>query len=609
MEKTRGICLKNFKAKLSKFAYPFYKELPYICSIMLLMGGLNVVWGMLKRTIYFNEFYIPPSFFNFLGRFALLFLFSYIGATIITIIKLRRLRLLVKNLFYTIAIIIFLIVLFIKNNFNLEINPTCFVLLAETTSNESQEFVNQFIFSKNIIPTVIYALLIVLGIVVFERLWCNIKKRLKSKENHIVNILSAIIIPIFLFGLYSTNIYWKIYNAQSPDHIRFMYPSNDPITSTYSSLMMLNMMKKQMGNAMELNRRVYENVDSYTTQKDSINVVVVIGESYIKSHSSLYGYNLNTTPNLSREQDSGNLFVFNDVISSSNSTSVVMRNILCCNNTGSGEQWYNYPNFLTIFKKAGYSVYYWDNQAGVDKNATYSFTLNSFLYNNDMSEMAYTKINEKSYQYDKELIYSYKNTVGISKARNNLVLFHLIGQHVDPSQRFPHNEFKVFTKDSIKRNDSYLDDYKKEYIANYDNATLYNDYVLNEIINLFNNSNTILVYFSDHGEEIYDYRDRCGRDHGVFTANKLKYQYDVPFVIWCSNIFKEKNPDIVRNIKNAVDKPFIIDNVCNMLFNVAGIETPYYRDTLDIISPNYLCKDRILDNKYVYEEICSSIEK
>lgn len=609
MGKTRGICLKNLKAKLSKFAYPFYEELPYICSFMLLMGGLNVVWGMLKRIIYINEFNIPPSFFNFLGRFCLIFLFSYIGATIITIIKKQRLKLIVKNLFYTIAIIIFLIVLFIKNNFNLEISPTCFVLLAETTSNESQEFVNQFIFSRNIIPTIVYALLIVLGIVVFERLWCNIKKRLKSKENHIVNILSAIIIPIFLFGLYSTNIYWKIYNAQSPDHIRLMFPSNDPITSTYSSLMMLDMMNNQMRNAMELNKHVFENVDSYTTQKDSINVVLVIGESYIKSHSRLYGYNLNTTPNLSREQNSDNLFVFNDVISSSNYTSVAVRNILCCNNTSSGEQWYNYPNFLTIFKKAGYNVCFWDNQAGVGKNTTYSFTLNNFLYNSDMCNMAYTKTNEVSYQYDKELVDSYRNTVGVSNVKNNLVLFHLIGQHVDPSTRFPHNEFKVFTKDSIKRNDSYLDDYKKEYIANYDNATLYNDYVLNEIIEIFNNSNTILLYFSDHGEEIYDYRDRCGRDHGVFTANKLKYQYDVPFVIWCSDIFKEKNPDIVRNIRNAVDKPFVIDNVCNILFNVAKIETPYYRDTLDIISPNYLCKDRILDNKYIYEDIRYSIEK
>ena len=37
--------------------------------------------------------------------------------------------------------------------------------------------------------------------------------------------------------------------------------------------------------------------------------------------------------------------------------------------------------------------------------------------------------------------------------------------------------------------------------------TLYNDYVLKNIIDLFRDKNTVVLYFSDHGEEIYDYRD------------------------------------------------------------------------------------------------------
>lgn len=50
-----------------------------------------------------------------------------------------------------------------------------------------------------------------------------------------------------------------------------------------------------------------------STEQDSLNVILVIGESYNKYHSPLYGYYLNTTPVLCSQQQNGNLFVFKDV--------------------------------------------------------------------------------------------------------------------------------------------------------------------------------------------------------------------------------------------------------------------------------------------------------
>lgn len=74
---------------------------------------------------------------------------------------------------------------------------------------------------------------------------------------------------------------------------------------------------------------------------------------------------------------------------------------------------------------------------------------------------------------------------------------------------------------------------KKKEIADYDNATRYNDYVLMQIINRFRNQNTVLLYFSDHGEEVYDYRDHKGRDlsSNTISYNYLKYQHEIPFMI------------------------------------------------------------------------------
>ncbi len=122
-------------------------------------------------------------------------------------------------------------------------------------------------------------------------------------------------------------------------------------------------------------------------------------------------------------------------------------------------------------------------------------------------------------------------------------------------------------------------------------------------IEYFKDKNTILVYFSDHGEEVYDYRNQCARDHGKLTADKLKYQYDIPFWVWCSDAFNDCYPNKVEDIKAATKRPMIIDNVCHMLFNAGGIECRHYREKLDVISDKYQNRKRAINRKYFYEDI------
>ena len=478
----------------------------------------------------------------------------------------------------------------------------CFVLLAETSGKESSEFINQYILSSTIIPTLKIIFKYLLIAIILEYVWQYIRKKIEKIRILCCNTISILIIPIFLFGTYHSRVYIKAYNTNSADEIRLMRFPKDHFSSIYKSALILNMMGQNMEDALIVNKKFYHNHNSRTTINDSINIVVVIGESHIKYHSQIYNYSLKTMPRLSKEHEIGRLHIFDDVITSSNSTSVIMKNILCCNNSSDQEGWYNYPTFTSIFKKAGYKVYLWDNQRDFDKTATYSFTLNSFLYNPELEGINYTKTNKESYTYDEDIVESFKKQVDYSKDKHNLVLFHLTGQHHDVRGRFP-KSFNLFNADSIKRNEPFLGQEEKSYIADYDNATIYNDYVIYKIIETFRDSNTIIIYFSDHGEEVYDYRAQCGRDQGVMTANKLKYQYDVPFVIWCSEKFEANYPQKVASIKNSVNKPFILDNICHLLYNVAGVSTPVYRDSLDLISTNYKCKDRIINNTYNYEKI------
>ena len=591
----------KFEEILNYIALPFLLELPLIVILMKLLGIEALLHNIGDAYANLENVELYSSIFKLLSRISLMFLFSYIVATIVTSIKSKYIKWGTKLLFYFIILLLYAVQHFLAQNFGITgFTPTCLVLLAETTDNESREFLNQYILSDTIVPTLVRVLFYIGIIVVFEFIWNYLKRKINILKAKCIIIL---LIPILVFSIYSTNVYIQILNEESPDNIQLAEVQTDPLSSIYSSLVMLHKMNENMEQGVEVNKTISEH-SVVCNMNDSLNIVVVIGESYTKWHSSLYGYSLNTSPNLLNEVEADRLFVFDDAVSSSNYTSIVMRNILCCNNSSDDELWYSYPNFTTLFKKAGYDVYFWDNQRDYEKTASYSFSLNSFLYNNDIIDMSYTMTNDSSYKFDEDIVKSFNERVKFSNEKN-LILFHLMGQHSGYFARFP-QPTALFTIDSVKRNDSFLNDEMKQCIANYDNATLYNDYVLSLILDTFENSNTILFYFSDHGEEIYDYRAKCGRNHADLNNQLLKYQYDIPFVIWCSDIYKEKNPEIVDAIREAVKRPFIIDNICNTLFNVGAINSAYYRDSLDIISPNYKCAKRKIKKNgktFIYEDI------
>lgn len=552
----------------------------------------------------------PDGYLIVLGNIGVLVGLAYIGTVCIATIKCRYIRIALKTFLYIILILLDGTCRFMQSNFNLQISPTWFVLLSETTSNESTEFVGQYFFTASMMATILIAIIYTAVIVILENFWRTIKHFIKERISNIRYTLSAVVaITLSLSFIYTALIYIKIFNASSPDHIDNLLPPKDPLSSIYASAVSLKIMGQKTMSAIERNKSIHQENSSHIVLKDSLNIIVVIGESHIKYHSQLYGHERATNPLLNKEREAERLFVFDDIITSSNRTSFAIRNILCCNNSGINELWYDHPNWLAIFKSVGYNTYFWSNQRDFSKTDVLDFTLGNFLYNTSQQAYMYTMTNDKSFKFDDELVDSFKESVGFPSGKHNLIIFHLLGQHHNVDQRFRKEMFKHFCADSIKQTSSYLTEEEREYIASYDNALLYNDYVIYDIIQTFTNTNAVLIYFSDHGEEVYCYRNQCGRDDGELTANKLKYQYDIPFIIWCSDKYKSNFPDIVNRIKNATNRPMLIDNVCHALFNIGGINTPYYRESLNIIAPEYRCERRMINQIYNYEEIRFSANK
>lgn len=102
--------------------------------------------------------------------------------------------------------------------------------------------------------------------------------------------------------------------------------------------------------------------------------------------------------------------------------------------------------------------------------------------------------------------------------------------------------------------------------------------------------NAIVVYFSDHGEEVYDYRDNAGRAAppaaGLADAYK-EAMYHLPFWIWISPELKHADPRLYETIEKYSARFGSLDDIGNAMLNIAGVKSPFYRADRDILSMDY----------------------
>ena len=154
---------------------------------------------------------------------------------------------------------------------------------------------------------------------------------------------------------------------------------------------------------------------------------------------------------------------------------------------GLGEDWGANVFMPILFKRSGYDVYFWDNQ-NVQQANTWDFTLNSYLHNDKLASASYTAENTRPYQYDGDLIGDFlKRHFSLNK--NTLTIIHLWGQHVKAELRYPHTpKVNRFTSDSVKVRHPWLTKEMRKEIAQYDNATYYNDVCMGKIFDHYRNA-------------------------------------------------------------------------------------------------------------------------
>lgn len=579
-----------------------------------------------------------------------LFLDDYLACLILTLLLRRhRIRQWTRRLLYVVLYAVAVVDVYCFWKFGSTLTPSMLLLVGETDPREAREFFDSYL-TPDIITSPVGWLLLLLLVHV---LWAisnskfviqnsklrSVKERLLSVRTRLYNFFTRIavtggfalvVVALLIWSViasYNNKVgMTKLMTADSVGKVEHLLTYKDhgvmylPIYRLAFSMYSNHLANKQLAICIATNKRT--RVDSCTYKSPTI--VLIIGESYGKKHSQLYGYPLKTTPRQRRLERTGLLTKFSDVVTCWNLTSFVFKNVLSLHVVGQPGDWCDYPLFPEVFRKAGYRVTFLTNQflpkAG---DAVYDFSGGFFLNDPTLSEAQFDVRNDQLYHFDGGLLNAYDTLLSHGTIRlnpihrkkdeaqqNNLIIFHLIGQHVTYRTRCP-NSRRVFGKDAYQdRTD--LTDRKRQVIADYDNAVHYNDSIVTAIVEKFRKQDAIVIYMPDHGEECYEPgRDFICRNHSSAIDWPLAhYEFEVPFWIYCSPRYVRSHRKVYEAIRAARHKRYMTDALPHLLIGLAGIATKDYHPEFDLLSPQYdEMRPRILKNQTNYDKVRDAARK
>ncbi len=268
--------------------------------------------------------------------------------------------------------------------------------------------------------------------------------------------------------------------------------------------------------------------------------------------------------------------MFSDTISKEAITSKVFESLLNYSDSETNKPWYHYHNMIDIFKQSNYETFWLEKQI----NDQWAITQNLI---SNRSKNRYYILGDYG-PYDEELVKFYTKNVQSKLKSKNFIVFHLVGSHLRYADRFPYKSFSKFKTSDLDFSNLHANsDKDKQIVADYVNSLYYNDFVLNGIFNLFKDKDAIVFYLSDHAQDIFEsgptYGHRCS-----------KAGLEIPFMIYVSDLFKEKHPEKVELIKNALNKPFMSDDLIHSLLPLIGIHTKDEIESKNLFSPQFDAK-------------------
>jgi len=315
-------------------------------------------------------------------------------------------------------------------------------------------------------------------------------------------------------------------------------------------------------------------------------LVLVIGESTNRQRMSLYGYPRATTPELDKLRDQ--LAVFDNVITPRPYTIEALQQVLTFADEENPDLYLKTPSIVSMMKQAGYKTYWITNQQTMTKRNT---MLTTFSEQADEQVYLNNNRNQNARQYDGDVLAPFSKALA-DPAERKFIVVHLLGTHMSYQYRYPPSFDKFTDREGVPAGIS--DDQLPTYNS-YDNAVLYNDFVVSSLIKDYakTDPNGFLLYLSDHGEDVFDSagHSTLGRNEGKPTAP----MYTIPFMAYASPKWRESHS---WNFAGDLQRPYSSSQLIHTWADLAGLSSTELDRSKSLVSDSFKPRPLLIGDPY-----------
>lgn len=294
-------------------------------------------------------------------------------------------------------------------------------------------------------------------------------------------------------------------------------------------------------------------------------IALIIGESLSRSHCSLYGYDKETTPLLSQMASDSLIYAYDNVSAAFYHTGGAFPRLM---STFSGteediDHWYESVFLEDITTAMGYKSVWISNQSssGVCDNpiARIAELSDSLIW------VGTKGVGIQKVDFDKEVIPPVRDIVENCLEDKNFFVIHLMGQHEEFSKRYPEefNRFNAQDYTNLPRN-------QRQVMADYDNAVLYGDWIVSELMRSFSDKEAIVFFFPDHALDIYDSDPSYVGHTRPTNPQSVQAGLQIPFLVYTTASYREHFPDKNARLIKSVDKPYNTEDILYTIMDVAN---------------------------------------
>lgn len=445
-----------------------------------------------------------------------------------------------------------------------------FVVLMETNSQETAQFLPPIIMAAVLVPVLLWVYWLVVTRMIpkgFKMGW----------RGRVIVVILGLLIPARDLVTFGPQFAWTATGGR----LQEMYPFGT-VAAGWNAAALRSKLSQRSQLAGNF---AVEPARALPPGQREIHILVV-GETARASSFQIDGYHRETTPLLSANPD---VISFQDVSAAAPCTLLSVPLLLTPAGATQVAQAMSMPSCMGVFKKAGYRVHWLSTQR---KHGPYDTTVS--VFSNDADDAAFlsgkldtAERGRYDATFDGDLLPHVKEILAKNEPRVLLVL-HTMGSHMPYHRRYP-AEFSHFPVNAdVCETVTSMGKPTPEQRVNmenaYDNSVRYTDHVLAQVIKLLEEQKAVstMLYVSDHGENP-GVTDSMPYAHGDMTQDVLH----VPMMVWTSPQFREKYPDQVTALRSHMATPLSATSTFHLLLDLAGLRTDLLKRDLSPANPAF----------------------